>query len=116
MPVRLTPASPCCPPLHPARASGPPLISCQPCATQVDFVDNMVRIMGNDDSIPTADAMQTLIRLVSETSAPLGTTEQELLRASLMATRERKLLESFSHSPALTKVVEWVAQCQQHDP
>jgi len=81
----------------------------------VDFVDNIAKIMSADDSIPNADAMQTLIRLISETSSPLGATEQELLRTSLMATGKRPLLESFSHSPALVKVAEWLAQSQQHD-
>ena len=71
--------------------------------------------MSADDSIPNIDAMQTLIRLISETSSPLGATEQELLRTSLIATGERALLESFSHSPALVKVAEWLGQSQQHD-
>ena len=65
--------------------------------------------MSADDSIPNADAMQTLIRLIGETSTPLGATEQELLRTTLMATAEKPLLESFSHSPALIKVAEWLA-------
>ena len=71
--------------------------------------------MSADDSIPNADAMQTLIRLIGETSAPLGATEQELLRTSLMATVQKPLLESFSHSPALVKVAEWLAASQQQD-
>ena len=71
--------------------------------------------MSADDSIPNADAMQTLIRLIGETSTPLGATEQELLRTTLMATAEKPLLESFSHSPALIKVAEWLAASLQQD-
>ena len=82
---------------------------------QVDFVDDIAKIMSADDSIPNADAMQTLIRLIGETSTPLGATEQELLRTTLMATAEKPLLESFSHSPALIKVAEWLAASLQQD-
>jgi hypothetical protein len=81
----------------------------------VDFVDDIAKIMSADDSIPNADAMQTLIRLIGETSSPLGATEQELLRTSLMATVQKPLLESFSHSPALVKVAEWLAASLQQD-
>ena len=85
------------------------------CLAQVDFVDDIAKIMSADDSIPNADAMQTLIRLIGETSSPLGATEQELLRTSLMATVQKPLLESFSHSPALVKVAEWLAASLQQD-
>ena len=71
--------------------------------------------MSADDSIPNAAAMQTLIRLIGETSSPLGATEQELLRTSLMATVQKPLLESFSHSPALVKVAGWLAASLQQD-
>ena len=91
------------------------LLSLTACLAQVDFVDDIAKIMSADDSIPNADAMQTLIRLIGETSTPLGATEQELLRTTLMATAEKPLLESFSHSPALIKVAEWLAASLQQD-
>lgn len=78
----------------------------RPARAQGDFIDEFAELTAPDDSVKDAAAMTKLIQLLEAPGAK-DSSSQQLVVASLRATTDPALLESFTNSTALKEVNEW---------
>ena len=78
----------------------------RPARAQGDFIDEFAALTAPDDSVVDAAAMTKLIQLLEAPGAK-DSSSQQLVVASLRATTDPALLESFTNSTALKEVNEW---------